>query len=169
VIELPYPLSGEVPSPEKVAVWAALGLAPIRKLPLWAAHWLVAGYDGENLVYLAGLPCEDSLETCDALPAALDDCGAPVPESHVAAATVAFTDLARMHLDGLAGPQWIGQKVEEILSASGYPADLIALPLGSLYCVADEWEEGWGRSVEQLTALVLECCEEQVRTGTAAP
>ena len=167
--ELPYPISEEVPPPEKVAVWAALGLTPIRKLPLWAAHWLVAGYDGENLIHLAGLPGEDSHETYDALPAALDDCGVSIPKSDVAAATVVFTDLARMHLNGQAGPQWIGQKVEEVLCAAGYPADLIALPLGSLYCIADEWDEGWGRPVEQLIALVHDRCEEQVRTGTATP
>jgi hypothetical protein len=169
VLDLPYPVAGEVPSPEKVAVWAALSLVPIKKAPLWAAYWLVAGYDGENLVYLAGLRGDDSHETYDALPEALRDCGVSIPASEAAAATVVFTDLARMHLDGLAGAQWIAQKVDEVLGACGYPADLIALPLGGLYCVADEWAEGWGRPADQLTALVRACCEEQLRNGTAAP
>ena len=168
MLDLSYSVPGEVPSPEKVAVWAALYLVPIKKLPLWAAHWLVAGYDGENLVYLAGLPGDDSHETYDALPEALRDCGVSIPASEVAAATVVFTDLARMHLDGLAGAQWIAQKVDEILCASGHSAELIALPLGRLYCIADEWAEGWGRPADQLTALVRKCCQEQLRTGTAA-
>ena len=167
--DLPYPVAGEIPSPEKVAVWAALGLVPFKKVPLWAAHWLVAGYDGESLVYLAGLPGDDSRESYDALPEALNDCGVTIPESDVAAATVMFTDLARMLLDGLAGPQWIAQKVDEVLDASGYSADVMALPLGGLYTVADEWDEGWGRPADQLTALVRERCEEQVRIGSAAP
>ncbi len=42
------------------------------------------------------------------------------------------------------------------------------LPLGRLYCIADEWGEGWGRSVEQLTALVFQACEEQLHNGTVA-
>ena len=35
---------------------------------------------------------------------ALLDCGVAVPDSDVAAAFVSFTHLARMHVDGLAGP-----------------------------------------------------------------
>jgi hypothetical protein len=42
-----------------VAVWARLGLIPPEQVPLWAAHWLVAGYDGEHLVHLAGLHGDD--------------------------------------------------------------------------------------------------------------
>jgi hypothetical protein len=42
-----------------VAAWARLGLIPPEKVPLWAAHWLVAGYDGEHLVHLAGLHGDD--------------------------------------------------------------------------------------------------------------
>ena len=54
----PYPLA-EVPSPQIVATWTQLGLVRTEMIPLWAAHWLVAGYDGDHLVYLAGLHGDD--------------------------------------------------------------------------------------------------------------
>jgi hypothetical protein len=38
-----------VPSPEAVAIWTRLDEIRPAKIPLWAAHWLVAGYDGEHL------------------------------------------------------------------------------------------------------------------------
>ena len=104
----------------------------------------------------------------DVLPDALRDCGVAISESDAAAAIVMFMDLARMHLDGLAGPLWVCQKVDEVLNASGYSEDVLGLPLGRLYCIADEWDEGWGRPVEQLTALVREACEEQLRYGSVA-
>jgi hypothetical protein len=159
-----------------VAAWARLGLIPAEQVPLWAAHWLVAGYDGEHLVHLAGLHGDDPHDVHDALPDALRDCGVAISESDAAAAIVMFMDLARMHLDGLAGPLWLCQKVDEVLNASGYSEDVLALPLGSLYCIADEWDEGWGRpadqptsrAAEQLTALVREACEEQLRYGSVA-
>jgi hypothetical protein len=129
---------------------------------------LVAGYDGEHLVHLAGLHGDDPHDVRDALPDALCDCGAPIPESDVAAATVTFMNLARMHLGGMAGPLWVCQKVDEVFNASGYSEDVLGLPLGGLYCIADEWGEGWGRPVGQLTALVRESCEEQLRNGSVA-
>jgi hypothetical protein len=157
-----------VPAPQIVAAWTRLWIVPPEKVPLWAAHWLVAGYDGEHLAYLAGLHGDDPIEVREAIPDALRDCGVEIPESDVAAASVAFINLARMHLDGLAGPLWVAQKVDEILGGGGYSDSVSALPLGRLYCIADEWGEGWGRPVEQLTVLVREACEEQVRTGTVA-
>jgi hypothetical protein len=53
VTEWPFPDSSGVPSPRIVAAWTQLGLLRTEKVPLWAAHWLVAGYDGEHLVALA--------------------------------------------------------------------------------------------------------------------
>jgi hypothetical protein len=151
-----------------VAAWARIGLIPPEKVPLWAAHWLVAGYDGEHLVHLAGLHRDDPHDVRDALPDALRDCGVATPESDAAAAIVMFMDLAGMYLDGLAGPLWVGQKVDEVLNASGYSEDVLGLPLGSLYSIADEWDEGWRRPGEQLTALVRASCEEQLRYGSVA-
>jgi hypothetical protein len=70
-----------VPGPQAVAAWARLGLVPNEEVPLWAAHWLVAGYDGEHLVHLAGLHGDDPCDVRDALPDALRDCGIELPAS----------------------------------------------------------------------------------------
>jgi hypothetical protein len=102
------------------------------------------------------------------LPDALLDCGVTLPGSEAAAATVIYMDLARMHLDGRAGALWVCQKVDELLVGSDFDDDLWGLPLSRLYDVTCEWGEGWGRTVQQLTALVRETCEEQVRKGSAA-
>jgi len=168
VTEWPFPDSGGVPSPQIVAAWAQLGLLPTEKVPLWAAHWLVAGYDGEHLVSLAGLHGDDPHDVHDALPDALLDCGVAIPNSDVAAASLSFTHLARMHVDGLAAAKWVGQKVEEVLIRSGYARDVIDLPLGRLYDIADEWGAGWGRTDQELAAIVREACEEQLRNGSVA-
>lgn len=157
-----------VPSPEVVAAWSQLDMLPTERVPLWAAYWLTAGRDGEHLVYLAGLHGDDPQDVRDALPDALQDCGVTMPDSDVAAATVVFLQIARMHVSGLAGAQWIGQKVEEVLIRSGYPESIIAMPLGRLYYIADEWSAGWGRTDEQLAEIVREACEEQLRNGSVA-
>ena len=91
-----------------------------------------------------------------------------MPDSDLAAATVLFTKLARMHVNGLAGAKWIGQKVEEVLIRAGYPESVIALPLGRLYYIADEWGAGWGRTDEVLAGVVREASEEQLRSDSAA-
>ncbi len=107
----------------------------------------------------------------DALPAALADCGTAMPDSDAAAAAVVFVQLARMHLDGQAGALWVAQKAEEVLTRAGFSDNVLALPLGGLCDIADEWGGGWGRTGEQLAAVVRETCEEQLRSGsvTAEP
>src|SRR5687767_6922849 len=37
----------EVPSPRLVAAQMRLGILTAESVPLWAAHWLVQGFDGE--------------------------------------------------------------------------------------------------------------------------
>lgn len=162
----PSRVSDGVPSPGIVASWARLGLLPTGKVPLWAAYWLVAGYDGEHLAHLAGRHGDDPHDVRDALPDALLDCGVEMPDSDLAAATVVFTQLARMHVEGQVGPQWVGQETEEVLIRSGYPEGIIALPLGRLCFIADEWDAGWGRTSEELARIVRDACEEQLRKGT---
>jgi hypothetical protein len=166
VTDWPFRANDGVPSPEIVAAWAQLGLLPAEKVPLWAAYWLVAGYDGEHLVHLAGLHGDDPHDVRDTLPAALGDCGAGMPESDLAAATVIFAQLARMHVEGAADAQRVGQKTEEVLIRSGYPESIMALPLGRLYCIADEWGASWGRTNEELAQVVREACEEQLRNSS---
>lgn len=118
------------------------------------------------------IPCgaarDDPREVHDALPGALLDCGVEMPDSDVVAATVAFTHVARMCANGLAGPQWVLSQVEQIVARSGYMVSVMDLPLGSLFGVDDEWGAGWGRSKKELAKVVREVCEEQLRTGSAS-
>jgi len=91
----------EVPSPLQVASWERLGVLPADKVPLWGAYWIAAGRDGEALIYLAGLHEDDPREVHDALPRALRDCGVEMPGPGAGAAAAAFTDAARLEVNGL--------------------------------------------------------------------
>ena len=95
------PAPPEVPSPVQVASWERQGVLPADKVPLWAAYWIAAGHDGEALIYLAGLHGDDPGEVHDALPEALRDCGVEMPDPGTGAAVVAFTELARLEVNGL--------------------------------------------------------------------
>lgn len=64
-----------IPRPDLVAAWWETDTLPTDCVPVWAAHWLVAGYDGDALVTLAGLPGSEPREVRDILPAALRECG----------------------------------------------------------------------------------------------
>jgi hypothetical protein len=161
------PAPPEVPSPVLAASWERLGLLPPERVPLWAAYWIIGGHDGDGLRYLAGLHGDDPHEVHDALPQALRDCGVEMPDSDAAAAMVVFTHIARLHVDGLAGPQWVTQQAAEIVVASGLSDSVMDLPLGGLYFVDDEWD-GWGRPVEELAAVVREACKEQLRSSSVA-
>jgi hypothetical protein len=164
-----------VPSPQIVAAWTQLGLVRTEMIPLWAAHWLVAGYDGEHLVYLAGLHGDDRWDVRDALPDALRECGAEIPSDEVAA-TVVLVDLARTYLDGQAVPRspwsWysrrrIAETVEEVLSTSGHPASVLTTPLDCPECDEDGLWAGHA-TAERLKARLLEACEEHLRNGKLA-
>jgi hypothetical protein len=157
----------EVPSPLLVAAWERLGLLPTERVPLWAAYWIAGGLDGPALVYLAGLHGDDPRDVHDALPDGLADCGVKMLDSDVAAATVAFIHVARLHVAALTGPQWVLSQVGQIVAGSGYSLSVIDLPLGGLFDVDDESGAGWGRSDEELAQLVLGACEEQLRNGFA--
>ena len=154
---------GDVPSPTLVAAWLTLGTLPTERIPLLAAFWLADGYDGAALVDLAGLHGDDPYEVRDLLPAALADCDVAVPTTDAAAAMTAFTSLAQLYADGKAGERWIVDKVSEILARSGYPSSVIALPLGQLYGLDDEWGAGWGRTDAELLAVTREACLDQLR------
>jgi len=145
------------------AVLARLDMLPPERAPLWAAHWLVAGYDGEHVVHLAGLPGDDSREVRDILPDALRDCGVTLPDSDVAAATVVF-----MHLDGLAGAVWVVQKVDEVVMKAGYAEGVRTLPLGCLFDIVERWGADWERPGNRLAEVVRDACEEQIRNGSVA-
>jgi hypothetical protein len=152
-----------VPSPELVAAWFVLGQAVLERAPWWAAHWLAAGQDGEALRELAGLNGRDVRAVRDLLQGALAEMSVDLPTASVAAASVVFEDLARRCLAGEARELWVAQVVEEIVVRADYSSEVMDLPLGSLYGVDDEWGAGWGRSVEELRAVVRAAGVEQVR------
>jgi hypothetical protein len=153
----------ETPSPALVAAWLALDMVPTEKVPRWAAFWLASGHDGTALIDLASLHGDDPHEVRDLLPAALAECGAAAPSTDVAAAMVAFTNLARLFVAGKAHERWIVGKVGEIVARSGYADSVIVLPLGQLYAMHDGWEAGWGRADAELRAATGHACLDQLR------
>lgn len=66
------------PSPGLVTAWAVLGILPLEQVPLWAAHWLAEGLDGEVLRELAGLSGADVQAVRELLPGALAEVGVDV-------------------------------------------------------------------------------------------
>ncbi|WP_280261779.1 hypothetical protein [Nocardia abscessus] len=164
----PGPGSGEIPTPELVAAWVALDTVPSERIPLWAGHWLVQGHDGETLRKLAGLSGTDPHEVHDILPEALADCTAAIPDSDAAAAQVAFSKLARMHADNRATERWVLDKVCEIVARSGYADSVIALPLGQIFDLEEEWGACWGRTEQQLAYEIQNACRAQLAMSHAA-
>jgi hypothetical protein len=77
---------------------------------------LVAGYDGEHLVHLADSTVT-TLATCTThcpppCVTALSSC----PESDETAATIVYTQLARMFLDGALDAQTVGHTASTVLA-----------------------------------------------------
>jgi len=162
----------EVPSPLLVASWERLGMLPADRVPLWAACWIAGGHGGEALINLAGLHGDDPREVHDALSGALMDCGVEMPDSDVAAAAVVLAQVARLHVNGLAGPLWVMQQVDRIVHVSD-SAGVDDLPLGKLWGLHD-WELlAYGRrylsrrSIKELTAAIRQACEDQLRRASA--
>jgi len=54
------------------------------------------------------------------------------------------------------------QKAEEILINAGCASEIMALPLGQLCGLTDEWGAGWGRTRDALTATVRVACSNQL-------
>src|ERR1017187_8574313 len=82
----------------------------------------------------------------DLLPAVLSELNVAIPGSAVASATLIFSHLAQLCLRGLASEYWVVQKAEEIITNTGCPSEIIALPLGQLRGLTNEWGAGWGRT-----------------------
>ena len=161
----------EIPSPQLVAAWLTLGTLPTERVPLWAAHWIAAGYDGQALAELAGLHGGDPHEVRDLLGPALAECGistpgdqAPSEERERAAAMVAFTAIARLQITGGASERWVLDKVVDIAQPFFKPS-ITSLPLGQLFALDDEWGSGRGRTDEQLRAIIRQACVEQLRAA----
>lgn len=168
----PYEHEEEVPPPQLVAAWLALGSLAPERVPLWAAHWLAEGKDGAALRELAGMSGNDPYEVRDALPAALREAGVAVADpSDVEAVhrdrrrawiAIVYRDIARLCLGGRAGPRWVVDKVSEIVADNDYGDDVTDPPVGRLFGLVDEWGAGWGRSDGELEEAVLSACREQM-------
>jgi len=158
---------GEIPSPQLVAAWLTLDTLPTERIPLWAAHWIAAGYDGPALAELAGLHGDDPHDVRDLLPAALSECGISTPadpsEDHErAAAMIAFTAIAGLQARGRVSERWVIDNVVEITQPY-FPRSITSLPLGKVFALDDEWAAGWGRTDEQLRAAVRDACALQLK------
>jgi hypothetical protein len=98
----------------------------------------------------------------DLLPAVLSELNVAIPGSAVASATLIFSHLAQLCLRGRASEYWVVQKAEEIITNTGCPSEIIALPLGQLCGLTNEWGAGWGRTRDALTATVRIACSNQL-------
>ncbi|WP_427889849.1 hypothetical protein ACQHIV_40595 [Kribbella sp. GL6] len=151
---------GQTPTPTLVAAWLVLGTLRTESVPMWAANWLVQGYDGSSLVELAGLSGRDTHEVRDLLPAALADVGVAVPSSRQAAVKVAYDHVARFHLSGRAHWAWVVDKVVELVEANDYAVEAFEQPLAGLWAI--ESGEPWSRTDPELAAEVHQACLEQL-------
>ena len=151
-----------VPSPHLVAAWWVLGRLPIERVPWWAAQWLADGYDSDALAELAGLGVRDTYIIHDLLPTVLDDLSVALPVTGVAAASVAFDDLAHRCLDGTIGERWLAQQIEDIVIRADYSSEITVMPLGTLYRIDDAWSSGWGPLDNELAATVRAACADQI-------
>lgn len=150
-----------VPTPALVGAWFALHRPLSHRVPLWAAYWVAAGYDGEALVQLAGLDGRDVRDVEDLLPDALAEMAVGVPNV-LDAARLVFADLSLGCLDGSIDERIVARAVEEIYVESGYSSAVAGLPLGALVELEDEWQGKWGRGVEDLGAAVRAACRAQL-------
>ena len=139
---------------------------------MWAAHWLVQGYDGPALRELAGLDGSDPIAVRELLPAALGDAGIPGAlgadaddvsrVQRIAWLDIVYRDVAQLCLDGRASERWVVDKVAEIVSDELYSDDATGPPLGALYRLDDEWGTGWGHTDQELMEEVRRACQRQV-------
>jgi hypothetical protein len=100
---------------------------------------------------------------------ALADCGVnaaadPHAQRERAAAMVAFTAIARLQVSGRVGERWVVDKVVQIAEPY-FDGAIVSLPLGRLYVLDDEWGAGWGRTDEQLRAVVRQACTAQLKAS----
>jgi hypothetical protein len=153
----------DAPSPRLVAAQMRLGILAAESVPLWAAHWLVQGFDGESVVELAGLSGRDTRLVADVLPAALQELGIPPMTSLQAEVKVAFDHIAALHIGGRASWRWVMDTVRETISQGGYAFEFFDEPLAAVYGLDDELGAEWGRAEPELAKDVLRACEQQLK------
>ncbi|MFI0446652.1 hypothetical protein [Actinomadura sp. 6N118] len=170
MVSVPYYGAGrKIPPPRLVAAWLKIDDLVAERVPLWAAHWIADGLDGEALRTLAGMDGSDTREVRDILPAALIDARSPVPDDLHIAVNDVYDDLASRYLAGETDTGWLITEVEQLMVSSHWDDAFHDPPLGSLYRLYDEWVDGWGRPRDELAALVRQACMEQVGQASAAP
>ncbi|MEO6081586.1 MAG: hypothetical protein ABIQ18_00575 [Umezawaea sp.] len=150
----------DVPAPSLVSAMVEVGLAPWERIPLWAAHWLADGHDGDALRTLAGLSGRDSNEVHDVVAEALAECGAPLTGDLVAAVGVVFTEMARRYV--LGADRAVLGVVGRVLYHSGFPAAVWEMPLAGLCTLLDDWDYEWGQPRDEIRVLVREACAAQL-------
>jgi hypothetical protein len=153
----------ETPPPAVVAAWLVMNTLRAESVPMWAASWLVEGYDGEALAELAGLSGRDTREVRDLLPAALADAGVDFLPSRDAGLKVAYDYIATMHLSGRGAWFWAINQVQGLVIANDYAPAAFEYPLGDFWSVYDELGEPWARTEDELAQFVHQTCSEQLR------
>jgi hypothetical protein len=156
-----YRMGHVVPAPGLVAAWYAVDDLATDLVPHWAAQRLAEGTDGEALRTLAGLDGTDLPAVRELLPDALAETGAQMSSEPVAVSVV-YRDLARLHLDGQISIRWLIAKVEQLVVSAENTGDYLDPPLGVIYGFHDEWGAGWGRTEDELTALLYDACITQI-------
>ena len=153
----------ETPTPRLVAAWLVMDSLRAEPVPMWAANWLVEGYDGEALAELAGLSGRDTREVRDLLPSALAEAGVARLSSRQAALKVAYDHIATMHLSGRVAWWWAVNQAQSLVIANDNAPEVFEQPLGAFWWIDDEIGEPWGRTEDELAAFVHQTCSEQLR------
>ncbi|MFG2007300.1 hypothetical protein ACGFNU_49940 [Spirillospora sp. NPDC048911] len=164
-MRIPYHSAGDqVPSPALVAAWFKIEDLATEQVPLWAAHWIADGKDGETLRILAGLDGSDPHEVRDTLVAALADTGTPIPSDLPEAITTVYRDLAQLHLAGKISAEQLIFKVARLVSSSDLADEYFDQPLGAAYGFHYEWTCGCGHcsTPEELQEPLREACMAQI-------
>ncbi|WP_460649130.1 hypothetical protein [Kribbella endophytica] len=156
-------LEGETPTPRLVAAWVVLGVVPTEQMPMWAAEWIVQGYDGEALAELAGLSGRDPGEVRDLLPAALGEVGAELMPEGQAAMKLEYDHVAELHLGGRVSWAWVVTEVARVADASQADDGPFEQPLGGLRDVECEMGEPWRRTDLELAEVVRAACVAQLK------
>lgn len=136
---------------DSVAARFVLGRVSART-PGWAVQWLADGHDGEALREVAGLNGRDTRALDDLMPAVPAEMGVDSLPGTLEAVTTVFRNISTDCLAGRLDERAVAQQVEEIVISHDYASEITDLPLDQPYGLDDEWQGGWGATVEQLRA-----------------
>ncbi|GAA1154504.1 hypothetical protein GCM10009630_60790 [Kribbella jejuensis] len=150
------------PPPALVAAWLTLDNLHLEAVPMWAANWIVQGYDGPSLAELAGLNGQDTREVRDLLPDALADTGIAALPSGQAALKIAYDDIATAYLAGRAQWTWAANEVARLVIATNYAEENFDHPLSVLWYIDEEIGQPWARTDDELAADVRRLCIDQL-------